>query len=128
MGNGQENTHAILNISSFPGGATCYWSVQSVDSAWAGSPFALEGNFAVPSHQPLTISGCSLTAAGQFQLQFTGVAGATYTVLCSTNLALPLGDWASVGTATNIAPGQYQFTDPATRTNQPKRFYLLRWP
>jgi hypothetical protein len=74
------------------------------------------------------ITGCTLTAAGHFQFQFTGSAASTYTVLCSTNLALPLNNWAQVGAVTNIAPGQYQFTDPGTKTNQPERFYLLRQP
>jgi hypothetical protein len=128
MGNGQGGTQAILNLSSFPGGATCYWSVQTVDSAWAGSPFAVEGSFAVPSHQALRITGCSLTAAGQFQFQFTCGVGTNCTVLCSTNLALPLSNWMPVGAVTNIAAGQYQFTDPGTKTNQRQRFYLLRQP
>ena len=76
----------------------------------------------------LAIIGCCLTATGQFQFQFTGAAGSSYTVLCSTNLALPLGQWTPVGTVSNIGPGQYQFTDPTTKTNQPQRFYRLRWP
>jgi len=75
-----------------------------------------------------TITGCSLTAAGHFQFQFTGASNSTYTVLCSTNLALPLGSWTPVGSVTNLTPTQYQFTDPATKTNQPKRFYILCWP
>jgi len=33
-----------------------------------------------------------------------------------------------VGAVTNIAAGQYQFTDPGTKTNQRQRFYLLRQP
>jgi hypothetical protein len=75
-----------------------------------------------------TITGCTLTAAGRLQFQFTGAAGSSYTVLCSTNLALPLGSWSSVGTVTETSPGQFQFTDPGSKTNQPQRFYLLRQP
>jgi hypothetical protein len=76
---------------------------------------------------PRAITGCSLTATGQFQFQFTGAAASTYTVLCSTNLALPLSNWTAAGAAASIAPGQYQFTDCAT-SNQPLLFYLLRQP
>ena len=76
---------------------------------------------------PRAITGCSLSATGQFQFQFTGAAASTYTVLCSTNPALPLSNWTAAGAATNIAPGQYQFTDCAT-ANQPLLFYLLRQP
>ena len=225
MGNSQEGTNAILDISSLGCGQTCYWSVQAVDSSWAGSPFAVEGSFIKPLEPPIaitlpaisimatqaslqgtvnpnglptivwfewgattnydclttgsmpgggsqtllvsdpltnltgctsyhyridafndlglvlgadqsfttpdaprTITGCCVTAGGRFQFQFTGAVGAAYTVLCSTDLSLPLGSWTPVGTVTNIAPGQYQFTDPTGKTNQPQRFYLLRWP
>jgi hypothetical protein len=77
---------------------------------------------------PRAITGCCLTAAGQLRFQFTGAASAAYTVLCSTNLALPLSSWTPAGAVTNLAPGQYQFTDPTAMTNQPRRFYLLRQP
>ena len=228
MGNTQLRTNAILDLSGrsgITGGATCYWSVQAVDPAWAGSPFAMEGSFPVPPKPPIAITlpaaniaatqaalqgsvtpsglptmawfewgltadygsftaelfpgggseavtlsnaltgltpctsyhyrvdavndlgatlgedqsfttpdvscaitNCCLTATGQFQFQFTGAAASTYTVLCSTNLALPLSNWTLAGAVTNISPGQYQFTDPAGETNRPQRFYLLRQP
>jgi hypothetical protein len=83
-------------------------------------------SFSTPD-APRTITGCCLTTAGQFRFQFVGAPGATYTVLGSTNVSLPLSNWTQAGTATNIAPGQYQFTDPAAMTSQPKRFYRLRW-
>ena len=128
MGNAQEATHAILNISSFRGGATCYWSVQSIDSAWAGSLFATESTFLVPLPRPVNITGASLTAAGRLQFQFAGAVGASYTVLSSTNLATPLTNWIPVGAVSNIATGQYQFTDPGAKTSHPQRFFLVRQP
>jgi Vibrio cholerae sialidase, lectin insertion/FG-GAP-like repeat len=45
MGNQQTGTNAILAL---PAG-TYYGSVQAVDGAFAGSPFATEGSFTVPS-------------------------------------------------------------------------------
>ncbi len=59
---------------------------------------------------PRAITGCCLTAAGQFQFQFTGVASANYTVLCSTNPALPLG----IGRLSALSP-----ILPTARTNSP---------
>ena len=44
MGNVQFGTNASPDLSSFPGG-TYYWSVQAVDSAFAGGPFAEEQAF-----------------------------------------------------------------------------------
>jgi hypothetical protein len=92
-----------------------------------GLALGADQTFATPDVSR-AITGCCWTAAGRFQFQFAGAANATYTVLCSTNLALAPSNWTPVGTVTNIAPGQYQFTDPASNTNQPPRFYLLRQP
>ena len=59
MGNTQLRTIAILDLSGrsgITGGATCYWSVQAVDPAWAGSPFAMEGSFPAPPKPPIAIT------------------------------------------------------------------------
>jgi hypothetical protein len=64
---------------------------------------------------------------GSFQLSFTGTAGASYSVLFSTNLALPLGAWTVVGTATNTTGDQFQFTAPPS-PGTPAGFFLLRSP
>jgi hypothetical protein len=69
-----------------------------------------------------------LTAAmnygnGSFQFGFTdNSAGATFTILTTTNLALPINDWRVLGGAIAIAPGQFQFTD-AQATNCLQQFY-----
>ena len=65
--------------------------------------------------------------SGSFQFGFTGTAGASYSVLFSTNAGLPLSAWTVVGPATSTAPGQFQFTatpSPAT----PKGFYRVGSP
>jgi hypothetical protein len=43
LGNAQERLFSVLNLP--PG--TYYWSVQSIDSAFAGSPFAPEATFVI---------------------------------------------------------------------------------
>ncbi len=48
-------------------------------------------------------------------------------MLASTNPALPLSNWTPLGGVTEVAPGQFQFTDPQA-TNTPRRFYRLRAP
>ncbi|MEZ2284990.1 FG-GAP-like repeat-containing protein, partial [Microcoleus sp.] len=53
LGNANQNTQWQLKDLS-PG--TYYWSVQAIDTAWAGSPFATEGTFttvAVPNQPPV---------------------------------------------------------------------------
>jgi hypothetical protein len=64
---------------------------------------------------------------GAFGFSFTSSRGASLSVLVSTNPALPLANWTSVGGLTEVAPGQFQFTDPQA-TNNPQRFYRVRSP
>ena len=40
---------------------------------------------------------------------------------------LPLSQWTVLGQTTEIAPGQFQFTDP-TATNTSRRFFVVRSP
>ncbi len=64
---------------------------------------------------------------GGFQLQFTNNQGATFTVLTTTNLALPLNQWSVAGAATNIGGGLYQFAAPIPENN-PQAYYVARSP
>jgi hypothetical protein len=76
---------------------------------------------------PPTIANLTFNASKQFGFQFTGVSNSSYTVLCSTNLALPLNNWIPLNPVVQSSPGQYQFTD----TNAPasfQRFYRVRSP
>jgi hypothetical protein len=61
---------------------------------------------------------------GSFQFSFTNNPGTPFTVLTTTNLPLPLSNWTSLGSATEVLPGQFQFTDPQA-SNGP-RFYRVR--
>ncbi len=61
-----------------------------------------------------------------FGLAFTNTPFAVFTVLMSTNLALPLADWTVLGTPTEIVPGQFQFTD--TSATNPAQFYRVVSP
>jgi hypothetical protein len=64
---------------------------------------------------------------GAFQFSFTNFSGLTFTVLASTNLAESINNWQALGSATEILPGQYQFSD-AQITTGPTRFYRVRSP
>ena len=78
---------------------------------------------------PLTFQlvGMSIGLNGHFQFSFTNAPGAPFTVLATTNVSLPLNNWTVLTNATEVAPGQYQFSDPQT-TNNPQRYYRVRWP
>ncbi|MGD0258277.1 MAG: hypothetical protein ABSD29_00460 [Verrucomicrobiota bacterium] len=63
----------------------------------------------------VTNSQCAFTLQSQ--------PGLSFEILASTNLALPLSNWTSLGTLTNLT-GVIPFLDPATNLN--RRFYQAR--
>ncbi len=96
-----------------------YWSVQAIDTAFAGSAFATEQPFVIP---PLTIAA-TLNATNAIQIDFAGNAGAAYSVFVSTNLV----QWLELGAATEISSNSFRFVD-WFYTNYPARFYRVWGP
>jgi hypothetical protein len=76
---------------------------------------------------PPPLSGAQMLANGAFQFSFTNNPGAAFTVVCTTNLSLPLSNWTPVGPPSNPAPGMFQFTSQPT-TNGSQLFYGVRSP
>jgi len=83
--------------------------------ALAGSQLAIQ----------ISLTGARKLAGGAFQCAFTSTSGALFSVLATTNLSVPMRNWTVLGSATQISPGQYQFTDWQA-TNSLERFYRLR--
>ena len=75
---------------------------------------------------PPTLTGVQMLGGDVLQFDFTDIETASLTVLSSTTLALPLSQWTVVGTASNTAPGRFQFTTPTT--NEAQAFYRVRSP
>jgi hypothetical protein len=76
---------------------------------------------------PICVAVCATTTNGAVQMTATNVPGASLTVLAATSLASPSASWTALGLMPEIAPGQFQFLDPAP-TNLAQRFYRLRCP
>jgi hypothetical protein len=76
---------------------------------------------------PPFLTGVQMLGGGVCQFSFSSTSGASFSVLSTTNLSLPLSNWTVVGAAANTAPGQFQFTSQPT-TNDAKRFYTVRSP
>jgi hypothetical protein len=76
---------------------------------------------------PPRLTNLTWLGNGGFRFGFTNASGASFTILGTNNLALAASNWPVVGTAWEIAPGQYQFTD-TTATNSVRRFYEIRSP
>jgi VCBS repeat protein/fibronectin type III domain protein len=106
-------------------GRTYYWSVQAVDSAFAGSPFAAEQQFNIGTNAPRITSFRHVN--GAFEFGFIGTPGTSFIVLATTNLSSGLSNWTSLGTPIEISPGQFQFTD-LQAPDSPQRFYRVRSP
>jgi len=90
---------------------------------------AVEAQWA-PANLPPLLWNSAWTAPGGarcFQCTFSSVTNADFTVLATTNLALPLRDWTMLAPAIQCSPGQYQFTDPGA-TNYAQRFYQVVSP
>jgi hypothetical protein len=88
---------------------------------------AVDGAF-VPAGTTLLV-GPTLLGDGSVQLTFTNFSGATFSVLASSDLGLPLNLWSNLGPAFETPPGsgQFQFTDvPAT--NYLQRYYRVQSP
>jgi hypothetical protein len=66
-------------------------------------------------------------ANGSLQFVFANSSGTFFSVLASTNPALPFSNWTVLSGVTEVSPGQFQFTDPQA-TNNPRRFYRVRSP
>ena len=82
-----------------------------------------------PAIQTLAVSSTltARTVNGLFTLNFTNISGMTFSVLTTTNLALPLASWSVLGVPTELSPGYFQFTDPQLPTD-PQCFYRVISP
>jgi hypothetical protein len=69
----------------------------------------------------------SSVKSGQFQFQFAGNTNDSYTILATTNLALPLSNWPSSGSPLLLSNNIYQFIDTQGLA-LPARYYILRSP
>jgi hypothetical protein len=78
---------------------------------------------ALPAPTATWLTGLTRLGNGTIQFTYTDGTGQSGTVYASTNLV----NWSPLGPATQISPGQYQFSDSAAG-GFPRRFYQLRWP
>ncbi|MDB6021948.1 MAG: rcc, partial [Pedosphaera sp.] len=81
----------------------------------------------VPAVAAINVTNAKKLGNGSFQFAFTNYSGALFSVHATTNLLLALTNWTSLGGATEVSPGQFQFTD-AQASSSPQRFYSIRSP
>jgi hypothetical protein len=76
---------------------------------------------------PPTLTATTILGNGAFQFAFSNAPNASFSVISSTNVALPMSNWTVIGIPSNIGSGIFQFTTQ-TATNEPQRFYRVRSP
>jgi len=78
-------------------------------------------------HGTVTITGAAMVSGSTFQFSFTSTPGGSFTILSSSNPGQPVGSWTVIGSATEVSPGQYQFSN-APPASTPQQFYRVRSP
>jgi hypothetical protein len=79
----------------------------------------IAGGFTVDADYPNDV----FLASAELYDPATGTCTNTGSMMvASTNLTFPLSNWTALGGITEIAPGQFQFSDPQA-TNSPQQFY-----
>ena len=73
------------------------------------------------------LSSMLLPGTAGFQISFTNNPNAKFTVLTTTNLALPPANWEVAGVATNIGDGEFLFAAPAVPAAE-QQYYRVTSP
>ena len=120
--NWQTNSFTSAPLSGMPAG----WAMATVFVNGIPSPSSLLRLDAV-ALPPIRLINVGKLCGGPCQFAFTNLPALGFTVLAATNPALPLSTWTVLGSATEVSPGHYQFTDPQA-TNTPCCFYRIRSP
>ncbi|HWD91346.1 MAG TPA: kelch repeat-containing protein [Verrucomicrobiae bacterium] len=120
--NWSTNSFTSLPVWNFPPGqafATVFVNgIQSTSSIV---------NVAVPVPAMTTLTSVQTSTNGSIQFAFTNNPGAVFGMLASTNLSLPSSNWTKLGGVIEVAPGQFQFSDPQAANNL-QNFYQLFAP
>jgi hypothetical protein len=151
-GNGAQDSssdYPLVQLRNLESGQTLFllsaqgknWSATSFTSApvWGFPPgYALATVFVngIPSTGSVlkvsvsvptatTLTSAKRLTNGAFQFAFTNSSGALFGVLVGTNPTQPSSNWTTLGIATEVSVGQFQFTD-LQATNIPRRFYRIR--
>jgi hypothetical protein len=122
--NWQTNSFTSAPVSGLPAG----WTMATMFVNGIPSPASLLLiGAAAASPSPIVLTHIVKLPGGACQFSFTNTPGLGFTVLAATNLALPLSNWMVLGSATEVSPGQFQFT-ALQATNTPRCFYRVRSP
>jgi hypothetical protein len=102
-------------------------NIGSWQATYGSSAFTLTALSVRPNLIPSLYTNGEPDELPQLLLQFTGNTNVNYTVLASTNLALPFSNWTVLGAPLLLSSNLYLFIDSES-PNIPTRFYIMRSP
>ncbi|PWU13554.1 MAG: hypothetical protein C5B50_19110 [Verrucomicrobia bacterium] len=121
-----SETLAITPAQGFNSVVVHYDAAPVTGGDWG--PVFMADNMVVTAAPPaIVLTGVTMLTNGVFSFGFTNLPGQSFSVLTTTNLSLKPLIWNLLGTATEVSPGQYLFTDYSA-TNRGQRFYRVRSP
>src|SRR5512133_69971 len=120
---GNSGGRLSAHITNLRAGTNYYWSVQAVDSTFAGGPCSIESSFSLPLPAPPELLSIRRQSDG-FTIEATGSPGWSYGIATATNL--DAGSWPRLGSASADGSGKIIFTD--TNTSLPQKFYRGVYP
>jgi hypothetical protein len=115
------NGQISVTITNFAPGPHAVVARYYSDANYASSSGAVAG-------VPATLDQMQVMGDGTFVLGFTNISGAPFSVLSSTDVLAPVSQWAILGQASEVLPGQFQYSDAQTLNRDAVRFYRLRSP
>jgi hypothetical protein len=115
------STQVRVTITNYAPGPHAIVARYYSDATYAASSAAIIG-------VPTTLNQMQVLPDGTFVVGFTNISGAPFTVLSSTNPLAPLSEWAVLGQASELLPGQFQYSDAQILSRDMARFYCLRSP
>jgi hypothetical protein len=122
VGTGWVTLSVSNTLTGLTAGLSYHCRLVASNSAWLA-----QGANEVFWSAGIILSGVELRGDGAFHFLFTNTPGASFTVVASTNVALPSSDWTALAPAIEGPAGEFHFTDVAA-TNYATRFYRLSWP
>ncbi len=108
-------------------GVVVHYDAPPVTGGDWGPIFMADNMVVMVAPPPIVLGNAVVLPGGAFQFGFTNTPGATFTVWAAAEPTLAQAGWTALGGVTEIAPGQFQFTD-LQATNSFRRFYQVSAP
>jgi hypothetical protein len=98
------------------------------DSTVLVDAFTITTNLFIITNHPPVLAALTQKTNHVFGFNFTNLTGASFSVLTSTNVALPPDLWSNLGRITEFPSGSGRFPFSDLATNIANRFYRVRSP